>query len=91
MIGSLEGKAPAPEESKPSTAVAKVETPKAAPAVVAPAKATAVSKPEDANVEALGPFGELIPFGDPSWYQGVCTFFFFFLILVFQSRTNYLR
>ena len=72
MIGSLESKAPSPEESKPATAATtEEETPKTAPAVAAPATATTVSKTET-NVEALEPFGELVPFGDPSWYQGVC-------------------
>ncbi|KAF8429027.1 acyl-CoA dehydrogenase [Tirmania nivea] len=65
MIGSLEGKA----VEKPAIAAATVETPKAAPAVVAPEKASAVKAPEEKR-EALEPFGELIPFGDPSWYQG---------------------
>ena len=26
---------------------------------------------EDVEVETLEPFGELIPFADPAWYQGV--------------------
>jgi len=67
MIGSLEGKA----AEKPATAAATAETPKAAPAVVVPAITSAVKVPEEKR-EPLEPFGELIPFGDPSWYQGVC-------------------
>jgi hypothetical protein len=31
-----------------------------------------VSKHSAGEVEALEPFGDLIPFADPSWYQGVC-------------------
>lgn len=72
MIGSLEGKA----AEKPATAPATVEAPKAAPVVAVPAKTSAVKMPEEKR-EALEPFGELIPFGDPSWYQGVCILSFF--------------
>ena len=72
MIGSLESKAPSPEVSKPATAATTVEEIlTTAPTVAAPATMTNVSKLE-ANVEALEPFGELVPFGDPSWYHGVC-------------------
>lgn len=67
MVGSLEGKV----ASKPATAVATVGAPKATPAVVTPTETSVVKVPEEKR-EALEPFGELIPFGDPSWYQGVC-------------------
>lgn len=72
MIGSLESKTYSPEASKPTTAATTTDgTPKTPPAVVTPVTATAASIPET-KVEALEPFGELIPFGDPSWYHGVC-------------------
>jgi hypothetical protein len=33
---------------------------------------TVVPVPEDkTEIEALEPYGDLIPFADPSWYQGV--------------------
>jgi len=67
MIGSLDVKA----AEKPATAAATAETPKAAPVVIAPTKTSAVKVPEEKR-ESFEPFGELIPFGDPSWYQGVC-------------------
>ena len=62
MVGSLEGKA--------------AEKPAAAAAPVTPAKTPDVKVPEEKR-EPLEPFGELIPFGDPSWYQGVCIFSLF--------------
>lgn len=67
MIGSVEGKAPekAPE---PPKAVAPVA---AGPAAPVPAKKEAVEKVQS---EALEPFGEMIPYGDPAWYQGVSSF-----------------
>jgi len=65
QVGSLDTKAaepgPVPE---PKKAVVKPVKPKAeSGAVPVPA--------EDAEVaEPLDPFGDLIPFGDPTWYQG---------------------
>lgn len=67
MVGSLDTK-PMPE-------------PKAEPALATPApKPKPKAKPTTAVVKAespaetsepLEPFGHLIPFADPSWYQGV--------------------
>jgi hypothetical protein len=60
QIGSL--------DSKP-----KAETPAPAPPApkkeAAPKKATSATSSEES--EALDPFGQLIPFADPAWYQGV--------------------
>ena len=67
QVGSLDSKkasAP-PAEEKKETALAK---PKAESGAVVPVPAAA---PEREMLEALDPFGDLIPFADPSWYQGV--------------------
>lgn len=66
QVGSLDTKkaaAPAPAAAAPAPA------PKPAPAA-APAK-PAEKKAEAAPSEALEPYGSLIPFADPNWYQGV--------------------
>ncbi|KAM5345695.1 hypothetical protein ACJ41O_011556 [Fusarium nematophilum] len=64
QVGSLDTKPKAPEP-KPE--------PKAAPAPAAPTpKAVAAAEKEAASheeAEALEPFGDQIPFGDPAWYQ----------------------
>jgi hypothetical protein len=60
QIGSLDSK----KATAPAPAPAKKEAPRpqaAAPVDVAAAKSD----------EPLEPYGELIPFADPSWYQGV--------------------
>lgn len=74
-IGSLDTKkggaepAPAPAPAaKPAPAPAKAPEEKKA----APAAAAAAAAPEP---EALEPYGDLIPFADPNWYQGVSTLF----------------
>lgn len=61
QIGSLDSKKAA--ASAPEAAPAKKEPskPQAAVVDVAPAK----------SEETQDPFGDLIPFADPSWYQGV--------------------
>lgn len=63
QVGSLDSKAapaaPAPAQEK------EVVKPEAAPGVVVP-QPTAAAQEE---AEALDPFGELIPYADPSWYQ----------------------
>jgi hypothetical protein len=57
----------------------KVEAPPApapAPAAPSPAKAKAIANAKPAKSEGpLEPYGDLIPFADPSWYQGVCLFY----------------
>lgn len=63
QVGSLDSKKVAAPPAKP-----------AAPAAVpSAAKSTAVGEAQPAKSEApLDPFGDLVPFADPSWYQGVC-------------------
>jgi hypothetical protein len=36
-------------------------------------------KAEVEQSEPLDPYGDLVPFADPSWYQGVCPLFYFVL------------
>jgi hypothetical protein len=65
QVGSLDTK-PKPAAEPMPVAVPKKEAPKpkaASSAVAAPAEQS----------EALEPFGQQIPFGDPSWYQSVRT------------------
>jgi cytochrome b involved in lipid metabolism len=66
LVGSLNTKAAA----EPAPAPVKEEKkelvkPKAESGAVVPVPAVE-------EVETLEPFGDLIPFADPSWYQGVC-------------------
>jgi hypothetical protein len=63
LVGSLDTK-PKPEP-KPEPAKAAPPAPKPKAAASAPAAT------ESAPSEALEPYGQLIPFGDPNWYQGV--------------------
>jgi hypothetical protein len=61
-IGSLDTK----KAAAPVAAPKAVEAPKPAPA-----KATPAEKKQEKDNEPLELAGSLIPFGDPSWYQGV--------------------
>ncbi|KAJ4190588.1 hypothetical protein NW767_011208 [Fusarium falciforme] len=63
QVGSLDTKPKAPEpKAEPKPAPAPAATPKA---VAAAEKAASSSEEAD----ALEPYGDQIPFGDPSWYQ----------------------
>ncbi|OAL31619.1 hypothetical protein AYO20_08162 [Fonsecaea nubica] len=70
QVGSLDTKkveaAAAPPTPPATPPPAEKVRPQAEPGTVAPAPGPAASE----EVEALDPFGSLIPFGDPSWYQG---------------------
>lgn len=63
QIGSLDTK---PKKEAPPAPAPKKEAPKPKPAAAA-----AASSAPAGEAEALEPFGEQIPFGDPAWYQGV--------------------
>ena len=71
QIGSLDTKPKAEPKAEPKIEAkpAAEPTPVAAPKS-APAKKTATPQSKEEE-EALEPFGEQIPFSDPSWYQGV--------------------
>lgn len=64
QIGSLNTK----QAAEPAAAPAKSEAPK-------PQAAAPVDVKSAQSDEALEPFGDLIPFADPAWYQGVCISF----------------
>jgi hypothetical protein len=67
QVGSLDTKAPPTPPATPPPAEEKKEIvkPEAESGAVVPV-------PEDkTEIEALEPYGDLIPFADPSWYQGV--------------------
>lgn len=69
QIGSLDTKKaaapPPPPPAPPAAEKKETAVPKAEPGTVAPAPGPAARE----EVEALDPYGELIPFADPSWYQ----------------------
>ena len=63
MIGSLDSK------PKPAAAPKKAAAP-VPPKKATPSKTAAVAEPAE-SLEALEPYGDGVPFGDPSWYQSV--------------------
>jgi len=65
QVGSLDSKAAPP--TPPATLPAKKEIvkPSAEPGVVAPQPAPTAEE----EAEALDPYGDLVPYADPSWYQ----------------------
>lgn len=69
QVGSLNTKAapPTPPATPPPQKKEKeVVKPSAEPGVVAPQPSAAAEE-----AEAMDPFGDLIPYADPSWYQSV--------------------
>ncbi|KAI0165220.1 acyl-CoA dehydrogenase NM domain-like protein [Hypoxylon sp. FL1284] len=70
QIGSLDSKPKAEPTPEPSSTYAAPKPTKETKKAIAPTSAQA----EEA--EALEPFGSLIPFADPSWYQGFHSPFF---------------
>jgi hypothetical protein len=66
QVGSLDTKKAAEPEPKPEP---KKEVKKEAAKPAAESGAVVPMPAED--VEPLDPFGDLIPFADPTWYQGV--------------------
>jgi hypothetical protein len=63
QIGSLDSKKAAAPPPKPAA-------PAASPSA---SKSKAISEAKPTKSETpLDPFGDLVPFADPSWYQGVC-------------------
>ncbi|KAF2022221.1 short-chain specific acyl-CoA dehydrogenase mitochondrial precursor [Aaosphaeria arxii CBS 175.79] len=66
QIGSLDSKAaPAAPPPPPPAPKKEVVKPKAEPGVVAPQPTEAAEE----EFEALDPYGDLVPYADPSWYQ----------------------
>jgi len=63
-VGSLDSK-PKPAAPAPKPKETKESKPKPAP------KPQAKAAPEPQESEALDPYGELIPYADPNWYQSV--------------------
>lgn len=79
QVGSVEGKewkegekpaAPAPEKGG-SEVKARVLEPENNPGAVAPQPGGAAVEYAPSSKEALDQFGDMVPFADPSWYQGV--------------------
>jgi hypothetical protein len=68
QVGSLDSKA-APPTPPPSPPQKKdVVKPSAESGVVAPMPTEAAEE----EAEAMDPYGDLVPYADPSWYQSVC-------------------
>lgn len=72
QVGSLDTKKSAAPPTPPASPPAKKEVakPKAESGTVSAAPA---QESVAVQGETLEPFGDLIPFADPSWYQGVCS------------------
>ncbi|KEF63211.1 acyl-CoA dehydrogenase [Exophiala aquamarina CBS 119918] len=70
QVGSLDTKKveapPTPPATPPPQVKQQKVVPQAVPGTVAPAPGPAAHE----EAEALDPYGSLIPFGDPNWYQG---------------------
>lgn len=64
LVGSLDSK---PKDAAPAAAAPEV---KPSPVYAAPEPAKKIAKSHDKS-EPLSPFGDLIPYADPSWYQSV--------------------
>jgi len=76
QVGSLDTKkqeAAAPPTPPPSPPVPKEEAvkPSAESGAVVPVPASGAVAAVEEESEPLDPYGDLIPFADPSWYQGV--------------------
>ena len=67
QVGSLNSKAAPPTLPAIPTASKEIVEPSAEHDVVAPQPGPAAEE----EAEALDPYGDLIPYADPSWYQSV--------------------
>ena len=67
QVGSLDSKAVPPTPSVTPTASREVVKPSTEHGVVVPQPGPAAEE----NAEALDPYGDLVPYADPSWYQSV--------------------
>jgi hypothetical protein len=66
QVGSLNTKKTAALPTPPAT-----PPPQEKKVKVAPKPAPAIANAKES--EALDPYGSIIPFADPSWYQSVCS------------------
>lgn len=73
QVGSLDTKKSAAPPTPPASPKEETVKPKAESGTVSamPGKG-AKQVVDNTDAEALEPYGDLIPFADPSWYQGVC-------------------
>ena len=67
QVGSLDSKAAPPTPPATPTAGKEIVKPSSEHGVVAPQPGPAAEE----VVEALDPYGDLVPYADPSWYQSV--------------------
>ena len=83
QIGSLESKKQdAPSTPPPSPPQKKEPSPEAAaPSPESGAIAPVPGKQVQEIKESMDPYGDLVPYADPGWYQGVCCYY---LILRFN-------
>jgi cytochrome b involved in lipid metabolism len=79
QVGSLDSKKatapPTPPASPPQEKREPVK-PQAESGAVVPVPTSAAKQIEEQS-DPLDPYGDLIPFADPTWYQGVCIFLLF--------------
>jgi len=73
QVGSLntkkqEAAPPTPPDTPPPSQKAEKVKPQAEAGVVAPVPSSGAHEAK----ESMDPFGALIPYADPSWYQSVC-------------------
>jgi len=71
QVGSLDTKKTAAPATPPATPPAREKKEKVVPQAESGTVAPAPGPQAQEEAEAQDPFGDLIPFGDPSWYQGV--------------------
>ncbi|RVX74007.1 hypothetical protein B0A52_02897 [Exophiala mesophila] len=69
-VGSLDSKKAAAPPTPPATPPPQEKKPKVVPQAESGTVAPAPGPAAHEEVEALDPYGSLIPFGDPNWYQG---------------------
>ena|ERR1700733_3374048 len=67
QVGSLDSKAAPPTPSATLTARKEIVKPSAEHGVVVPQPGPTAEE----KAEALDPYGDLVPYADPSWYQSV--------------------
>lgn len=71
QVGSLDTKKVEAPPTPPATPPAQQQKQKVAPQAESRTVAPAPGPAAQEESEALDPYGSLIPFGDPNWYQGV--------------------
>jgi hypothetical protein len=72
QVGSLDTKKSAAPPTPPATPPLEKKKEKVVPSTESATVAPALGPVAAGESEALDPYGSIIPFADPSWYQSVC-------------------